>query len=44
MIECPQCGSDALKWITSDQDQFGKIRILSCSECLWDEENELLDE
>ena len=39
MNECPQCASDDLRYKTIGQDQFGKIRILYCADCTWDEED-----
>jgi hypothetical protein len=34
--ECPDCGG-ILNWITVGQDEFGKIRVLSC-DCGWTDE------
>lgn len=41
MTECPNCGSDDLYWTRAGHDEFGTIRILTCRNCCWDEEDEL---
>lgn len=41
MTECPNCGSDDLYWACAGHDEFGKIRVLACRACCWDEEDEL---
>ena len=34
---CPDC-EGILNWLYRGQDQFGKIRVLHCSDCGWSDE------
>ena len=36
---CPECGSP-LRWAVVGYDNFGSIKELQCSYCMWDESQE----
>lgn len=38
--ECPKCSAD-IRWVNQGHDQYGQIRALACTECDWNDMEEL---